>query len=71
PELPMIIDSTERLRESLPFEIGSIVTGPFGHITTRDGDRLSIGQTKLGFTLVSIKEGSLVFEGEQKFEINW
>ncbi len=71
PHLLPIIDSTQELAEELPFAISSIVTGPFGHITTRDGQRMSVGQTKQGFTLVSIEDGLLTFDGEQRVEVKW
>jgi len=70
-DLPPIVDSTEELATELPFAIASIVAGAFGHITTRDGRRMSVGQSKQGFTLVSIKEGLLIFEGEQRVEVRW
>lgn len=68
---PVLVDLTEDLKPSLPFNIASVIYGPFAHIKTRDGERLSKGQSKQGYTLVEISKTRLVFEGEQTVEINW
>ncbi len=70
-EYPTVKNATALSSQELPFKIVSIMSGPFGHIVTADGERLTKGQTKQGYTLENIEKGLLSFSGQQRIEVNW
>ena len=54
-----------------PFKIVQIVGGPNGHVVLEGGQRLFLGDEVQGLRLVSIDNGRLVFDGQQRYEVRW
>jgi type III secretion protein D len=66
-----VVDSTVVTTLKLPFEIKSVVSGPYSHVRLGDGHKLQVGETLSGYTLTSISERTIVFTGKNKIEVNW
>ena len=63
-----------RVRETSnqpPFKITQIVGGPNGHVVLEGGQRLFLGDEVDGLRLVSLDNGRLVFDGQQRYEVRW
>ena len=54
-----------------PFKITQIVGGPNGHVVLEGGQRLFLGDEVEGLRLVSIDNGRLIFDGQQRYEVRW
>lgn len=55
--------------QRLPVAVQAIVSGPVPYIVTRDGTRINQGGEIDGQTLVSVKDGEVVFEGKRRIRI--
>lgn len=58
-------------RYELPFDVVQVNAGPHGSILTNDGMRLFEGDSRDGFTLISIESDQLVFEGPERVAMSW
>jgi type III secretion protein D len=64
--------SRVRVRDdALPFRIVQIVGGPSGHVVLDEGSRLFVGDQVEGLRLVLIDNNTVVFDGEQRYEVHW
>lgn len=54
-----------------PFKITQIVGGANGHVVLEGGQRLFLGDEVEGLRLVSIDNGRLIFDGQQRYEVRW
>lgn len=70
-EITRVLNETKQYNLKLPFEINSVVSGPFGHITTNDGEKIFVGQKKQGYILEEISDRKISFSGKQSIEVNW
>jgi predicted XRE-type DNA-binding protein len=68
---PEVVDKTTALALKLPFEIKSVVSGPYGHVRLNDGQKLLLGESLSGYQLASINDRTIVFVGKNKIEVNW
>ncbi|MHA6494934.1 FHA domain-containing protein [Pseudomonas borbori] len=66
-----ITDALQPRKNELPFKIVQIIGGKHGHVVTEDGRRLFLGDEIDGLRLTQIDNGSLRFEGEQRYEVTW
>lgn len=66
-----IINQTKTADHSLPFEIVKVVSGPYGHIETHNGDKIFVGNEHEGYRLVGIGKDKISFAGKNKMEIKW
>lgn len=66
-----IEDNTNFVSKTLPFKLTRIVSGPYGHVITDTGERLSVGGTIDGYTLKSVGRKKVVFQGKNTIELVW
>jgi len=59
--------SIGRISRRLPIGVRVIVSGPTPYIITDQGERVNLGSTINGLTLVSVRDGEVVFEGNQRY----
>ncbi len=71
-ETSVPVISRVRIRDSaLPFKILQIVGGPNGHVVLEEGPRLFVGDEVDGLRLVLLDNGKVIFDGAQRYEVNW
>lgn len=66
-----IDDQTSVIAKKLPFKLVGIVSGPFGHVVTDAGERVSIGGFIQGYQLEEVSDKRIVFTGLNTIEVNW
>lgn len=66
-----ISNNVVKVSDSLPFEIVKIIAGPYGHVESRDGHKLYLGNEYKGFKLISIQKNELVFYGKKQIKVRW
>lgn len=67
----VIENNTSSIPTTLPFKLTRIVSGPYGHVITDKGKRLSVGGSLDGYTLKSVGKKKVVFQGENTIELVW
>lgn len=66
-----IDNQTILISKTLPFKLVSIVSGPFGHVITDTGERVSIGGYFQGYHLTEVSNNRIVFTGQKTVEVSW
>jgi len=66
-----VMDNVSSARNTLPFVVVQILTGPHAHLVTADGRRVYVGDNVDGLRLSSIDEHRLQFDGERHIEVTW
>lgn len=66
-----IMNNTQKIEQSLPFDISTVVSGPMGHVKVSDGYKLYVGNEYKGFKLVGITKDKIMFSGKNTIEVNW
>ncbi|KAA8712084.1 FHA domain-containing protein [Pseudomonas cannabina] len=66
-----VLDNVSSARNTLPFVVVQIMTGPHAHLVTADGRRVYVGDEVDGLRLSRIDEHRLQFDGERHFEVTW
>lgn len=66
-----IQNETQELTKNLPFQIVKVISGPYGHVESKSGDKIYIGNEYMGFKLVGISNNIISFTGKQDLEIKW
>lgn len=67
----LIINNVRTLNPQLPFKIVQIIGGQKAHVVLADGRRLFFGDEVDGLRLTAIDNHRLIFEGKQRYEVNW
>ncbi|SDV04704.1 FHA domain-containing protein [Pseudomonas mucidolens] len=71
-DTPVPVISRVRERNTrLPFKIVQIVGGKNGHVVLEDGHRLFLGDEVEGLRLTVIDNDKVVFDGQQRYEVDW
>lgn len=66
-----LLNNTDSLEQSLPFEIVSVSHGANSRIIVEDHGVVSVGESVNGYILESINDGTIRFIGKQTLEVNW
>ncbi|NNB15240.1 type III secretion protein [Pseudomonas fragi] len=66
-----IINQVQQASTVLPFRIVQIIGGPKAHVVLADGRRLFFGDEVQGLRLTAIDNRRVLFEGRQRYEVNW
>lgn len=66
-----INNNTQEISTALPFRIVQIIGGKRAHVVLADGRRLFFGDETDGLRLTAIDKNRLLFEGKQRYEVNW
>ena len=66
-----IINQVQEISTALPFRIVQIIGGKKAHVVLADGRRLFFGDETDGLRLTAIDNGRVLFEGKQRYEVNW
>ena len=66
-----IINQVQQASTVLPFRIVQIIGGPKAHVVLADGRRLFFGDEVQGLPLTAIDNRRVLFEGRQRYEVNW
>lgn len=69
--LVTVVDDTQLLSPTLPFDIVTVVAGPHSHVVTGEGDILFIGEEKDGYRLSEIRQDTVFFVGPYEVNIPW
>ena len=66
-----IINQVQEISTALPFRIVQIIGGKKAHVVLADGRRLFFGDEADGLRLTAIDTRRVLFEGKQRYEVNW
>ena len=66
-----IINQVQEVSTALPFRIVQIIGGKKAHVVLADGRRLFFGDETDGLRLTAIDNRRVLFEGKQRYEVNW
>ncbi len=66
-----VLDNVASVRDTLPFVVVQIMTGPHAHLVTADGKRMYVGDELNGLRLTRIEDQRLQFDGDRHIEVNW
>ena len=66
-----IINQVQEISTALPFRIVQIIGGKQAHVVLADGRRLFSGEEMDGLRLTMIDHRRVLFEGKQRYEVNW
>lgn len=66
-----IINQVQEISTALPFRIVQIIGGKWAHVVLADGRRLFLGDETQGLRLTAIDNRRVLFEGKQRYEVNW
>ena len=66
-----IVNQVQQTSTVLPFRIVQIIGGPKAHVVLADGRRLFFGDEVQGLRLTAIDNRRVLFEGRQRYEVNW
>ncbi|OBS41631.1 EscD/YscD/HrpQ family type III secretion system inner membrane ring protein [Pseudomonas syringae pv. syringae] len=66
-----VLDNVGSNRNTLPFVVVQIMTGPHAHLVTADGRRVYVGDEVDGLRLTRIDNQRLQFDGNRHVEVNW
>ncbi|WP_024679144.1 type III secretion system inner membrane ring subunit SctD [Pseudomonas syringae] len=66
-----VLDNVASARNTLPFVVVQIMTGPHAHLVTADGRRMYVGDEKDGLRLTKIDDQRLQFDGDRHIEVTW
>ena len=66
-----VINKVQEISSMLPFRIVQIIGGKTPHVVLADGHRLFLGNETDGLRLTAIDNRRLLFEGRQRYEVNW
>lgn len=66
-----VLDNVASARNTLPFVVVQIMTGPHAHLVTADGRRMYVGDEVDGLRLTKIDDQRLQFDGDRHIEVNW
>ena len=66
-----IINQVQEISTALPFRIVQIIGGKKAHVVLADGRRLFFGDETDGLRLTAIDNRRVLFEGKQRYEVNW
>ncbi|MDF5832215.1 type III secretion system inner membrane ring subunit SctD [Pseudomonas syringae] len=66
-----VLDNVGSNRNTLPFVVVQIMTGPHAHLVTADGRRVYVGDEVDGLRLTRIDNQRLQFDGNRHIEVNW
>lgn len=67
----LIVNKVRTHNPELPFRIVQIIGGQKAHVVLADGHRLFLGDEVDGLRLTAIDNHRLIFEGKQRYEVNW
>ncbi|OUM06928.1 EscD/YscD/HrpQ family type III secretion system inner membrane ring protein [Pseudomonas syringae] len=66
-----VLDNVASKRNTLPFVVVQIMTGPHAHLVTADGRRVYVGDEVDGLRLTGIDDQHLQFDGDRHVEVTW
>lgn len=66
-----VLSALPEATDVLPFSIVQVSNARLPNVLTSDGRRLFLGDEVAGVRLVDINEHKIVFEGDQRIELNW
>ncbi|MCI3944168.1 type III secretion protein HrpQ [Pseudomonas syringae] len=66
-----VLDNVASKRNTLPFVVVQIMTGPHAHLVTADGRRVYVGDEVDGLRLTRIDDQHLQFDGDRHVEVTW
>jgi type III secretion protein D len=66
-----ILDNVAGKRDTLPFVVVQIMTGPHAHLVTASGRRVYVGDEVDGLRLTKIDDQRLQFDGKRHIEVTW
>lgn len=66
-----IKNQTTTYENKAPFNILSIVSGPYGHIVIEKHGKIHIGEKYNGYKLLSITPNLIKLDGERRLDISW
>lgn len=66
-----ITNEVREMSPNLPFKILQIIGGKKAHVVLADGHRVFLGDEVDGLRLTRIDNHQLLFEGKQRYEVNW
>ena len=66
-----IVNQVQQTSTVLPFRIVQIIGGQKAHVVLADGRRLFFGDEVQGLRLTAIDNRRVLFEGRQRYEVNW
>ena len=66
-----IVNQVQQTSTVLPFRIVQIIGGQKAHVVLADGRRLFFGDEVQGLRLSAIDNRRVLFEGRQRYEVNW
>lgn len=67
----LITNRVGEMSPNLPFKIVQIIGGKKAHVVLADGRRIFFGDEVDGLRLTRIDSHQLLFEGKQRYEVNW
>lgn len=67
----LILNRVQVMSSGLPFKIVQIIGGKKAHVVLADGRRIFFGDEVEGLRLTLIDKHRLLFEGKQRYEVNW
>ncbi|QIQ71054.1 type III secretion system inner membrane ring subunit SctD [Pseudomonas coronafaciens] len=66
-----VLDNVGSIKNTLPFVVVQIMTGPHAHLVTADGRRVYVGDEVDGLRLTRIDDQRLQFDGDRHIEVKW